>query len=337
MSRSLDQDLLAHLKADDPNRVYKDISTILTDLPDDELLEIEFLGRSHPLESGINYLRDGAAVAIPKLRLAQAFFVARQRLQSYRDGSPMDSSDVLAATAVVLLMDPEHLTAANTRKRLLISALETNEPDKMLLRRENQFIDSLVTSRLHRHTKSPTLWSHRRWLLHLFTAYDVTIDLKHEVKNIVVVAGIRHPRNYTAWNHARFLLDRRPGLADTIVVDVKEFCLKNHTDISGWSFLIHAIGKLENGENRRDVCSSILTEVLDIADSLRWTNISVWVFLRSLAASELINDQQFASFLTVNKKLVSQTPKDSDQWRTLDSARRWCENRRLLTVSKVAG
>ncbi|KAI0882510.1 uncharacterized protein GGS22DRAFT_45404 [Annulohypoxylon maeteangense] len=336
MSRSLDKDLLAHLKADDPNRVYKDISMILADLPDDELLEIEFLGKSHPLESGVNYLRDGAAIAIPKLRLAQAFFVARQILQNYQDGSPREDSEVLAAAAVVLLMDSEHLTAANIRKRLLMSAIKTNRPDK-LLRREKQFIDSLVTSRLHRHTKSPTLWSHRRWLLHLFATHNVPIDLKHDIKNVVVVAGIRHPRNYTAWNHARFLLDRCPGLADTLIVDVKEFCLKNHADISGWSFLIYVIGRLEDGETRHEVCSSILAEVLSIADSLRWTNISVWVFLRSVAASELINDQQFASFLTVNKKLVSITPKDSDQWGILDSARQWCENRRLLTVSNVAG
>ncbi|KAI2468246.1 hypothetical protein F4781DRAFT_275039 [Annulohypoxylon bovei var. microspora] len=337
MSRSLDKDLLAHLKADDPNRVYRDISTILTDLPDNELLEIEFLGKSHPLESGVNYLRDGAAVAIPKLRLAQAFFVARHILQRYREGSPMSNSEILAATAVLLLMDPEHLTAANTRKRLLMSALEASKQDELLLRREKQLVDSLITSRLHRHTKSPTLWSHRRWLLHLFTTHDVFIDLQYDIKSVVVTAGIRHPRNYTAWNHARFLLDRCPGLADTIVVDIKEFCLKNHTDISGWSFLIHIISRLESEEGRRNICSSILTEVLHITDSLRWTNVSVWMFLRSVAATELINDQQFASFLAVNKKLVSMTPKDSDQWRILDSARQWCENRRLLTVSDVAG
>ncbi|KAI1210439.1 uncharacterized protein F4807DRAFT_66152 [Annulohypoxylon truncatum] len=337
MSRSLDKDLLAHLKADDPNKVYKDISTLLTDLPDNELLEIEFLGKSHPLESGVNYLRDGAAVAVPKLRLAQAFFVARQILQSSREDSSIDNTDALAATAVVLLMDPEHLTAANTRKRLLISALGTGGQNELLLSREKQFVDSLITSRLHRHTKSPTLWSHRRWLHHLLIAHNVSIDLKYEIKNVVIIAGTRHPRNYTAWNHARLLLDLCPEHADDVTIDVKDFCLKNHTDISGWSFLIHVISRLGNGESRRETCSSILAEVLNITDSLRWTNISVWVFLRSVAASELINDQQFASFLTVNKKLVSITPKDSDQWRILDSAREWCENRRLPTVSDVAG
>ncbi|KAI2779201.1 protein prenylyltransferase [Daldinia loculata] len=336
MSRSLDKDLLAHLEADDPSEVYKDISTILTKLPENELLEIEFLGKSHPLQPGVNYLRDGTAVAIPKLRLVQAFFVARQLLQAYHEDSTVNRSEVMAATAVLLLMDPEHLTAANTRKRLLISSLETSETDELALRREKQFVDSLLTSRLYRHAKSPTLWSHRRWLLHLYTIHDVVVDLQHDIKNIVMIAGIRHPRNYPAWHHARLLVDRDPGLAESIATDVKEFCLKNHTDISSWSFLVYTIGRIEDKENRGIVYSSVFTEVLDITSSLRWMSESVWTFLRTIATVEFISDQQFESCLAVNKRLASITPESSSQWRTLDSAQRWCEKYRPLTGSKMA-
>ncbi|KAI1388744.1 uncharacterized protein F4822DRAFT_255661 [Hypoxylon trugodes] len=336
MTRSLDKDILAHLKADDLNRIYEDISTLLTDQPENELLEIEFLGKSHPLQPGVNYLRDGTAVAIPKLRLAQAFFVARQKLKGYQNSGSINDSKIGHATAVLLLMDPEHLTAANTRKRLLISTLEGNGPHESILRREKQFVDSLLTSRLHRHTKSPVLWSHRRWLLHLFVAHDVFVDPQHDIKNIVMVAGTRHPRNYTAWHHARFLLDRHPTFAEPVAIDVKDFCLKNHTDISCWSFLVHAICKIENKENRTKLCSSIVAEVLHISDSLRWTNESVWVFLRSIAVTGLIGDQQFESFLAINEKLVSITPEDSSQWRTLEGARRWCEKYRLSSESNVA-
>ncbi|KAF3071003.1 hypothetical protein GL218_00406 [Daldinia childiae] len=336
MSRSLDKDLLAHLEADDPNKVYKDISTILAKLPENELLEIEFLGKSHPLQPGVNYLRDGTAVAIPKLRLVQAFFVARQLLQAYHADSTVNRSEVMAATAVLLLMDPEHLTAANTRKRLLISSLETSEIDELSLRREKQFVDSLLTSRLYRHAKSPTLWSHRRWLLHLYAIHNIVVDLQHDIKNVVMVAGIRHPRNYPAWYHARLLIDRDPGLAGSIVTDVKEFCLKNHTDISSWSFLIYAISRIKDDENRDIVCSSVFTEVLDITSSLRWISESVWTFLRTIATVEFISDQQFESFLAVNKRLASTTPENSSQWRTLDSAQRWCEKYRPLMGSKMA-
>ncbi|KAI0852102.1 protein prenylyltransferase [Daldinia vernicosa] len=336
MSRSLDKDLLAHLEANDPNEVYKDISTILTNLPENELLEIELLGKSHPLQPGINYLRDGTAVAIPKLRLVQAFFVARRLLQAYHEDSTVNRSGVMAATAVLLLMDPEHLTAANTRKRLLILSLETSEADELALRREKQFVDSLLTSRLYRHAKSPTLWSHRRWLLHLYTIHDVVVDLQHDVKNVIMIAGIRHPRNYPAWHHARLLVDRNPGLAESIVADVKEFCLKNHTDISSWSFLVYAMGRIKDKESRGMVYSSVFTEVLGITDSLRWISESVWTFLRAIATVEFINDQQFESFLAVNKRLASITPEGGSQWRTLDSAQRWCEKHRPLMGSKMA-
>ncbi|KAI6092696.1 hypothetical protein F4821DRAFT_223047 [Hypoxylon rubiginosum] len=337
MSRSLDKDLLAHLKADDSNKVFGDISTLLTDLPTESgLLEIEFLGKEYPLAPGTSYLRDGLAVGIPKLRLAQAFFVARQILQNRLDGGSVPHNEMLAATAVLLLMDPEHLTAANIRKRLLVSALERSGPDKSALRQEKQFVDSLVTSRLHRHTKSPTLWSHRRWLFHLFAAHGISIDIQHDIKSIVMIAGERHPRNYTAWHHARILLGHYPKAAELVAIDVKEFCLRNHTDISGWSFLSYAIFGIEAEERRRDICSLILADVLKIADSLGWINESVWVFLRNITTAELVNQQQFESCLAVNKKLASVTPKESDRWRSLDSARRWCEEHRLPTVSNLA-
>ncbi|OTB04139.1 hypothetical protein M426DRAFT_59160 [Hypoxylon sp. CI-4A] len=336
MSRSLDKDILAQLQADDPTEVYKDISTILTDLPGDGLLEIEFLGKSHPLQPGVNYLKDGLAVAIPKLRLTQAFFVARQILQKHQKSDTTRHGDVLAATSVLLLMDPEHLTAANTRKRILISTLRANIPE-VVLKREKQFVDSLLTSRLHRHTKSPTLWSHRRWILQLFAAHSVSIDLQGGIRNIVMVAGARHPRNYPAWDHARFLLNREPKFAESAIVDVKEFCLKNHTDISGWSFLAYTVSKVDDEENRLKILSSILAEVLAITSSLRWTNESVWIFLRGIVATHLISNQDYELFLSVNKKLALITPEDSSQWRTLDRAQRWCERYRAPTESNTAG
>ncbi|KAL7623864.1 hypothetical protein AAE478_005420 [Parahypoxylon ruwenzoriense] len=338
MSRSLDNDLLAHLKTENPDPVYNDISRIFMDVPDDELLEIEFLGKSHPLQPGVNYLREGKAVAIPKLRLVQAFCVARQILKNYQNkNSPIGAYEAKAATAVLLLMDPEHLTAANTRKRLLMPLLETSEPEVGALRQEKQFVDSLLTSRLYRHTKSLTLWSHRRWLLRQFATHDMLVDPRHDIKNVIMTAGMRHPRNYPAWHHARFLLDFCPQLAGSVAADVKEFCLRNHTDISCWSFLSYAIKAIDDKQRRREICSSLLMEILGITESLRWTNESVWVFLRNTAATEFISEQQFESFLAINRKLASVTPKDSDRWRILDGARRWCDENRIIPNPDLAG
>ncbi|KAI1487938.1 hypothetical protein F5X96DRAFT_647810 [Biscogniauxia mediterranea] len=335
MSRALDKDLYTQLKSEDPRPVYTDISTVLNDLPDTGLLEIELLGKSHPLEPGLNYLKDGTAVAIPKLRLVQAFFVAREILQnSAKDSTTQPiSRDVIRASAVVLLMDPEHLTAANTRKRAIMYMMENGKLDQHKLKHEKQFVDMLLTARLHRHTKSPTLWSHRRWLLQTCMAQNMAVDAGLDITQVVMVAGERHPRNYTAWQHARLLTewDRR-GVGD-IVISVKEFCLRNHDDISAWDFLSFVIRKIDGEEQRREVCLSLLSDILHIADSFLWTNESVWCFLRTIVATELVSEQQFESFMALYQKLSSTTPQHSPQRSILDRARQWCDKYRLHHVS----
>jgi len=326
MSRSLDKNLLSQLQAEDPKPVYDDLSRIFIDLPESGLLEIEFLGQSHPLDPGVNFLRDGNAVAIPKLRLIQAFSVARQILQqNLGHASSVILSNVIPATAILLLMDPEHLTAANTRKRALLSS---GTPTETALRREKVFVDTLLTARLHRHTKSPTLWSHRRWLVTLCRKLCISCDIRHDIKDVIMVAGERHPRNYVAWQHARLLLGDNPGLVAAIAFDVKEFCLRNHTDISGWGFLSHCIARIPEEETRAEACSTIVKDVLSMVDSFRWTNESVWMFLRTVVARER-DEQNWTQFLATNTRLSLAAPHNSSQIVILERARQWCgEHRR---------
>ncbi|CAJ2511577.1 Uu.00g072020.m01.CDS01 [Anthostomella pinea] len=330
MSRSLDKETAAQLKAQDPKPVYHDISSVLSNLPGSQLLEIELLGKSLPLEPGVNFLQDGAAVAIPKLRLVQAFLVARRILQKHLESSPKSiSSDVLAATAVLLLMDPEHLTAANVRKRAVIMIMEDGDQVELVLKKDKQFVDSLLTARLHRHTKSPNLWSHRRWLLNICKAHGVVLDVRHDITQVVMVAGDRHPRNYVAWNHARFLLDMDSRLAASIAADIKEFCLRHHTDTSGWNFLLCAIGRIDDEHTRLRTCSTLVADILEVVESFRWANESVWVFLRTIMAAEGVRGQQFESFIAINHKISSLMSEDNPHQRLLGRAQRWCDKYRV--------
>ncbi|GAP83819.1 putative protein ECM9 [Rosellinia necatrix] len=323
MSRSLDKSLLAQLKSEDPRPVYNDLSGLFANLPESGLLEIEFLGQSHQLESGINFLQDGSAVAIPKLRLVQAFLVARQILQEHlEDANKVITGDVTAAAAILLLMDPEHLTAANLRKRALLAS---GNPTRASLEREQRFIDTLLTARLHRHTKSPTLWSHRRWLVATSWELGLPCDVRHDIQNVVMVAGERHPRNYVAWQHARFLVDHHASLAAAIAFDTKEFCLRNHSDISGWTFLSDCIARVQGEESRRLVCSSVLEAVLSMAESFRWTNESVWVFLRTTVARECVEERDLERFIVTNTGLSAAIPQGTPQWTIVQKARKWCD------------
>ncbi|KAJ2984756.1 hypothetical protein NUW58_g5893 [Xylaria curta] len=327
MSRALDKTLLSQLKLEDPRPAYDDLSRLFTNLPELGLLEIEFLGQSHQLEPGVNFLQDGNAIAIPKLRLIQAFFVARQILQGHlENASTIVSNDVVAATSILLLMDPEHLTAANIRKRALSASGNLTQQN---LKKETQFVDALLTARLHRHTKSPTLWSHRRWLVTTCWALDITWSIQRDIQDVVMIAGGRHPRNYVAWQHARFLLDLDPSLAATVSSDAKEFCLKHHSDISGWAFLSDCIIQIRDKKSQSLVYSSVLEDVLSMVESFRWTNESVWVFLRTIIAREHANEDDFTRFIATNDKLSATVPRSTPQWIIMERAREWCSKYRV--------
>lgn len=329
MSRALDRDVLEKLKSQDPTIIYKDLVGVLTSLPENgSLLDIELLGGAHPLEPGVHFLRDENALAIPKLRLAQAFFAARRVIQKHIDSQPArPSHEAVVSTTVTLLMDPEHLTAANIRKQAVLSELRGDRRPETILVHEKQFIDSLLTARLHRHTKSPNLWSHRRWLMERFNTWHVPVDIKLDLKTVIMVAAERHARNYYAWQHARWLIKNTCPKPDTnsivgVIADVKDWCFRHHNDISGWTFLEFLVSSIEDPECRTQVCSSILAETTSMATSFRWANESVWVFLRSLVAGNPVSPREFQSFLDVSSGLISCIRDDAAK-KPLEAALQW--------------
>ena len=308
MSRALDKTLKAALKQGDHRVVYDAISSVLSTRGED-LWEIEFLGESHSVENQ-PLLRDGNDLAITKIGLLQAFLVAREIF--FKNQHSLEHADldkVRQATAVMLLMDPEHLTAANVRKRVLLLAAQKEDQGRAklenLFQMEKYLVDSLLTSRLHRHTKSPNLWNHKRWLLEQFQTRNIPIDVKDELTRVVLVSGERHPKNYYAWMHARDLIYRQaPSTGDELILATKKWCYKHHNDISGWMFLLFLLERWP-GE-----MEEFIGEVLSLAIAFGWKNESVWYFLRNLVmggtgmamkqevikvAGELLEDTEAAS------------------------------------------
>jgi len=330
MSRALDKHVLAALQQQDPSAAYQAISDVLVSSrsPSEGLLEIEILGSTHGLPDGVFVLQDGPAVGVSKLGLVGAFLAARKMLAAHLDGSLTRTDDELsAATAIILLMDPEYLTAANTRKRMIEARLSSHEDASELLMKEKQFVDSLLTSRLHRHTKSPTLWSHRRWLLCTLASLNMPTDVLADLINVVFVAGERHPRNYYAWCHARFLIRQAGENSSPDVLEaVKTWCFKHHTDISGWSFLYFLLNLGESVDI--STSSLIISQVLALVESLGLTNESVWVFLRTMAASGLTGDKEYGRFLSANQDILGGASDDTDM-RVLRAAVDWCETYRV--------
>lgn len=273
-----------------------------------QIIEIEVLPPAIQPPNGL-LMHDGLSVGIPKKILALAYVEARKRF--FHNVKDEDSQSLaLQATKVMLLFDPEHLTAANFRKRRLVTLQAgTTLEDKLAFRKsvkyEFCFLDSILTSPLHRQSKSPTLWHHRFWLLELLgpkSLKGIPEDFWRTELRSVCKSGERHPKNYYAWQYARKLVMMVDGMDATFEFarSIKDWCCKHPSDISGWSCLTFIIPHVEPPAERQD----LVREVLDYAINLRSEHESLWVFIRTILAEKTLQDGQI--------KLVSML-RDYDQ------------------------
>ena len=243
-------------------------------------LEIEILPSSFPPQ----ILHESPAVGVPKSLLVSLYVKARKIFFDHVSSRDSESYHVaLQATAIVLLFDPNHLTAANFRKRHIqrFSSIRTendyNDRDcgnlAEAVRHELKFLESLVASPLSKHAKSSTLWAQRLWIVQNFFTLAVRERAGDEAMQmmdkgafwdeelvIVMKAGETHPRNYYAWQYARqllsFICSKHPEsverrrwdkklLRDSIGL-VRRWCLIHPRDISGWAFLVFLLEQLHN-------------------------------------------------------------------------------------------
>lgn len=339
MSRALDKSTRDALGNGNHEKAFDTVASVLSQTSA-SLLDIELLGHSHSLSPGTYLLQDGNAVAIPKPRLVQAFVYARRTFKPCSARDPMPSGQpTLRATAVMLLLDPEHLTAANARKRVLKDALSSAGDTEALLMHEKMFTDSLLTSRLHRHTKSPNLWSHRRWLMERYREAGLAIGVAEDMRTVVFVSAERHPRNYYAWCHARYLIQqlesddksRADAAVATIILDTKRWCFGHHDDVSGWMFLLFLLERCPDG------VSSVLAETVRLVESFRWRNESVWYFLRNLISTARVAGPQAEQLYSAWQAVRKDTQENSQERRVLDQLSGWMQTYSARTPLKSDG
>lgn len=264
------------------------------------IVEIEILPSAIKPQDGL-IMEDGCSLGVPKKVLAVAFLEARKIF--FQNASTENGQSLaLQATKVMLLFDPEHLTAANFRKRRLRALKDDNTPAAQLayrkaLKYEFCFLDTILTSPLHRQSKSPTLWHHRLWLLELFRPKIVELVPEHVRAKFwrteldsVCKSGERHPKNYYAWQYARRLVERIDGM--DAILDfaqcVKDWCCKHPSDISGWSCLLYLIPMVEPEAKR----ITLVREVLGYALKLRLEQESLWIFIRTVVAHEALQQER---------------------------------------------
>jgi len=259
----------------------------------DEVIEIEILPPTIQPPDGIT-MQDGLGLGVPKKILALAYLEARQRFFMHsKTHDAFTAPQTLQATKVMLLFDPEHLTAANYRKSTLfqlkeVHGLHVGTPYHTALRQELCFLNSILTSPLHRQSKSPTLWYHRFSIVdslrlielrdasqeHIATFWESEFAAIHK-------SGEQHPKNYHAWQYARRLVPKLESceVVDHIVRCVKDWCCRHPSDISGWSFLLYLIPIIATPLQRE-----LVGDILNYAISLEAEQESLWFFIRTVLA-----------------------------------------------------
>jgi hypothetical protein len=185
------------------------------------------------------------------------------------------------------------LTAANFRKKHLLHGSK-NEDFHILLQREMVLLDSVLSSPLHRQSKSPTLWYHRYWLISIFFGQMCPGDefvenfLNHEI-SIILRSAERHQHNYYAWQYARRLIKLlAPVLAKNKSTDTRvktglmdeifAWCLQHPSDTSGWSCLLFL---MQQSTSNTQQVTLIMHKTADFASSVRWKKEALGHFLRT--------------------------------------------------------
>lgn len=284
-----------------------------------DVVEIEVLPPAIAPPSGSPVLEDGLCLGVPKRLLAAAFIAACSIFFDKRASSdPSSVEAALDATSVILLFDPEHLTAANFRRSQLNILSPLHNVHHVQL--ELNFLDSILTSPLHRQSKSPTLWGYRAWIMQSFDpwlllsrARDKDVGSASSWEHfscelgVVLKAGERHPKNYYAWQYARRLCDRIFEWQDFClhkfpsqypypitpthdlwlqsVPVVHDWCLRNPSDTSAWSFLHFLLLRIPE---RTQLAQQTVDKTLHLAQDFHWKHESLWTFLRTVIADSTL-------------------------------------------------
>lgn len=136
--------------------------------------------------------------------------------------SRREPQTAIAATTIILILNPAHQTALNTRKRLIMDGYIQTQ-------RELRYVELLLRG-LNDCAKQSIIWSHRRWCLthvygrigHIISTYPAldnfpsvdeaelfpnlgSEEIRDEI-GIVYHTCDTYPRNYHAWNYFHWLI-----------------------------------------------------------------------------------------------------------------------------------
>ncbi|USP76537.1 uncharacterized protein yc1106_03811 [Curvularia clavata] len=309
---------------------------------ENEVVEIEILPPGVQPPDGV-LMHEGLHLGVSKKALVLAFMEARQQFFTNKHSNdPSTIDQTMRATEIMLLFDPEHITAANYRKCELARlkaehGLHTGNICHTSLQRELRFLNSILTSPLHRQSKSPTLWYHRAYVVDSLISVELAeaansqkmIFWKKEL-DAVCKSGEQHPRNYHAWQYARRLVQKARSFdfEEHFARNVKTWCCRHPSDISGWSFLLYLMPQIA-----LSLKQELLRDVFNYAVKLDIKNESLWVFMRTALVEDLSSTGHLETYqrLQVHAETLRADKRLSTEYESILHAVQWVETYRTDT------
>ncbi|KAG2180717.1 hypothetical protein INT44_003724, partial [Umbelopsis vinacea] len=119
----------------------------------------------------------------------------------YRQQKDQNLDGLELSSKVLFMVNPDHYTAANTRKSLVQSNIVDAQKELAL-------VDLMFT--IPKHSKSSIAWHHRKWIQnYLIKEKGQVLDFNRE-RDLCERTATLYPRNYYAWTYRYWLLTQIP-------------------------------------------------------------------------------------------------------------------------------
>eukprot|EP00934_Nitzschia_sp_Nitz4_P006357 Nitzschia sp. Nitz4//scaffold4_size323378//282401//283706//NITZ4_000708-RA/size323378-snap-gene-0.477-mRNA-1//-1//CDS//3329553543//6347//frame0 len=222
--------------------------------------------------------------------------------------------DLLSVTSCLLLVNPDHATAWADRRRCLLHKIEErNNTDGWI--NELSFLNLLMTQ----HSKAPSSWGHRKYVLNRLLRGDPQGDhlqlVENEIRLCRSVAD-KYPKNYYAWTHRRFLWHVVEPSAEQLQREWDDITLRwlpqHVSDHSSAHYASQVLSLWIQRTSDTHVLIQVLTDARDRVQELvqgHYSHETIWILRRLVARLALENVRRcdaIASLVREDIHLVEQ-------------------------------
>lgn len=184
---------------------------------------------THPLTGDLDFLNGERIVYADGHLMVPVQLIKRIYNEALAAFSTSDEGSRRTSSQVLVLLNPEYMTAFNHRKKLV-------QLQYLDMKSEYQFTSFLLT----KHSAKPRVWEYRAWLYNLIGKRERNLAEDIRICNLT---ADRYPCNYPSWGFRRMIqintLPQNTLRFDALKLELLEsntFVDRHVSDSSGWSY-----------------------------------------------------------------------------------------------------